>query len=676
MHQDRAGLAVDELRLEPRTGVADPLRDFLASVGAWAGRPPRPQPFVEERGRWLAVEMNEWFRFDKPGKYHLWVIAHPVRNSFEAFGNREPGAITLTSNTIEFEIAPADPVWQAATLEKAIGLVETKFNSPRQQEGCRILRFLTTRAAVDEMIKHYADEGVCEAEYRDGLFAFPDREYAAKKMEDGILDPAVPVSAAYLHTLATLSAYLKHPEFLPDDGDQYLGKSEWLISGPLAANWNLIEAEENHYAEELVGALGDKAGQARALSLKAIFDSPLLGRPTLLESNDTALLDKLRKELAEVFTDLPVSEQSMLLYSRWANIASPAMIPVLRRLYENPPQGSNEQYVAVVLAHLNELAPSEGRALILSEMKRAHPRLDVRFVHLLPDKEIPELDEPLAENLEASNGQDSTIVELIGRYATPAIFPRVVAMEGDRVGQIPCEAQAALLAYAFRSDPGSGAEMLEKALAARKSTRCYTMTLGEVARRHMTPEIEQVAIAHLHDPDLEVAASAAATLRNYGSTAAEQPLWDRLQEWHSAWVGRAGELPNGFGSGLRNGLETSLEMALIEALGSGQAWFAGPEKLARLTSLCASHGGCQRVQDIIRQSSDAPIISVFLQAEGRYSASVSQYQVDSLDSLKQKLAQFPEGTAFKWAFGGDAKDGTPILAEIRQFLTEHGMTVR
>ena len=116
-----------------------------------------------------------------------------------------------------------------------------------------------------------------------------------------------------------------------------------------------------------------------------------------------------------------------------------------------------------------------------------------------------------------------------------------------------------------------------------------------------------------------------------------------------------------------HGLETALEGALIEALGSGQAWFAGPEKLATLASFCVSRGGCQRVQQIIQASTATPVINVFSSAEGRYSATVNQYRVDSLDSLKQKLVQYPEGTTFTWAFAGDAKEGTPILADIRSF---------
>src|SRR5262249_13550457 len=126
-----------------------------------------------------------------------------------------------------------------------------------------------------------------------------------------------------------------------------------------------------------------------------------------------------------------------------------------------------------------------------------------------------------------------------------------------RLGQMPCEAQAAFLAYAFRSDPASGADLLSKALAARHATRCYTTVLGEVvARRQMTPEIEQEAVAHLDDPDVEVAASAVVTLGRYGSAEAEQPLWDRLRRWHSAWASRSSELPDGYGPGLKNGLET------------------------------------------------------------------------------------------------------------------------
>jgi len=252
--QDRPGLAVDELRLEPQMGVADPLQDYLASLGGWDGPPPRHVPFIETEGSWRLVEINDWFQFQKPGQYRLTVLAHAVPSGFAASRNRPPGAAMVTSNTIEFSIVPADPAWQEETLRKALGLVEGEFNYGRQVKGCRMLRFLATHAAVDAIIKHYADGRFCMGDYRYGLFAFPDRTYLVRQMEDGILEPSVAISANYLRTLAAISVYKDHPEFLPRGESPDLGKMTWNIScptiipagtpNPHAAHLSLIDSEE------------------------------------------------------------------------------------------------------------------------------------------------------------------------------------------------------------------------------------------------------------------------------------------------------------------------------------------------------------------------------------------------------------------------------------------------
>ena len=387
-HTDRPGLAVDRFVLSPHTGVVDPLRDFMSTVGGWDGPPLRSFPYVEAGGAWAMADLNEWFRFVKPGKYILSVFTHPVRTRFEAFGSRPAGAETLKSNPIEFEIVPADEAWQAATFQKALALLESKSISERQREGCRILRFLLTPEAVDKMVEHYADEVACESEYRYGLLAYPDRQYAVRKMENGLLDASTAVSASYLDTLARLSLCLSHPDVSPGEGEQYLG-SEWPVADLVELGVS-VEDEQERYAQELLGALDNKLDGPRAFCLKALFDSPYGGRPTLLKSNEPAVLAKLRKELAAVFTDLPLWDQQMLLYYRWENIAGPAMIPVLKRLFENPPSGPNEQFISFVLNDLYGVDPAEGHALILAEMKRPRPRLDLRFTRLLPNQEIRE----------------------------------------------------------------------------------------------------------------------------------------------------------------------------------------------------------------------------------------------------------------------------------------------
>jgi hypothetical protein len=583
----------------------------------------------------------------------------------------------VTSNTIEFSIVAADPAWQEETLRTALGFVEGEFNYERQVKGCRMLRFLATHAAVNAIIKHYADGRFCTGDYRYGLFAFPDRTHVVRQMEDGILEPSVGISADYLRTLAALSAYHQHPEFLPSETDHDLGMMSWGVGGPLGAHSDLIDSEEDRYFRELLGALGSKIGPARALSLEAMLDWPLLRRREL-QSTEAALRGTLRKQIAEEFLNLPGDDQFNLLQGRWSDIAGPAMLPALRRLYANTPlePDQQQQYVSLLLQRISELAPPEGRALTLKEMERQHPRLDLTFHHLLPDKEIPALDELLAANLEASNGEEMTIVELIGRYATTAIFPRVLAMEEDRVGTMPCEAQAAFVAYAFKADGGTGAQLLEKALAARKATHCYTLVLGWVARHRYTPEVEQSAIARLDDPDPEVAANAAGTLGGYGSPAAEQPLWDRLQKWHQAWAGRAAELPNGAGSVFTNGLQTALEMALVNGLARAQSWFAGPERLERVKALCVSEFARGQVDIILSTLSSTPLIGVNLFSDGSFAGNVYQYQADSVKALGEKLAQLPRGTMFSVELNGsDPQELRRILVELNSVTEEHGSKI-
>jgi hypothetical protein len=97
-------------------------------------------------------------------------------------------------------------------------------------------------------------------------------------------------------------------------------------------------------------------------------------------------------------------------------------------------------------------------------------------------------------------------------------LPQQIAFIPDET--LPCEAQAAFVACAFKADERTGAQMLEEALAARTGTSCYRIVLGWVARRRYTSEVEQAAATHLDDPDPEVAANAAGTLGGYGSPAA------------------------------------------------------------------------------------------------------------------------------------------------------------
>jgi hypothetical protein len=84
----------------------------------------------------------------------------------------------------------------------------------------------------------------------------------------------------------------------------------------------------------------------------------------------------------------------------------------------------------------------------------------------------------------------------------------------------------------------------ERTLASRTGSFHYRYILSGVAALipGPDPDVERLAISHLHDPDPEVIADAVRTLGTYGSRAAEAPLWARMREWHQQWAGKAEQM--------------------------------------------------------------------------------------------------------------------------------------
>src|SRR5262249_43594734 len=70
---DRGGrLDLDKYFLDHKKGVVDPLRDSLPG-GAGGGI--SSNPTLSEKPWKVTFDLNEWFRFDQPGKFRLYVTA-------------------------------------------------------------------------------------------------------------------------------------------------------------------------------------------------------------------------------------------------------------------------------------------------------------------------------------------------------------------------------------------------------------------------------------------------------------------------------------------------------------------------------------------------------------------------------------------------------------------------
>lgn len=670
---DRGGrLEIDDFHLDPEGGASDPLYDYFNFGFGFMGGGLRGNPLLEAKPYVVGAELNEWYRFERPGRYRLYVTSARVRRGRFGGGG---GPLTATSNVVEFEVVPAEPAWAKQTLAQAASVLDSRDPSADRRAACRTLRFLNTEDAARELVRRFdgrdADSG-CESEYGFGLRGTSHRALAVAEMERRLVAPEHPVTTHFVHVLSFLSFLQQNvapPAPYPEQGDDEAVK---LWRKEYDRRWGLYGETVDGYAARLAASEFAKVGTARAVSLDAL--ASLRSASTRRKNTpEVAKADAaLKSALVSTFSDLPPGTQLKLLEFEWPQVAGPEMLPALRRIYQNPPKG-NDLLLGSALRRLYELSPDEGRRLIIEEMRRPTPRAPVRVLGMLPDESLAEVDALVAERLGAGAFDEDSLLPLAERYATAAVSPQLRAAYEGKIGRMPCAPQSALLAYMLRVEPAGGAALVEKALASRKSTGCYKFLLKEVSELHMSRELERVAAASLDDPDAELAANAAAVLGLYGSAEARDALLRRFERWHGDWAGREKEL-NAQNESDPSAAQARTEEALLRALTTSPAWLADGEMLDRLRLLCVTKN-CLREAESARGQFGTAITVFFNVMDGSVShATLAQYNSISWERLKAKAAQFPKGTTFTWDSNspGTEAEGR-AFGELKEHLEKLGL---
>jgi hypothetical protein len=116
----------------------------------------------------------------------------------------------------------------------------------------------------------------------------------------------------------------------------------------------------------------------------------------------------------------------------------------------------------------------------------------------------------------------------------------------------------------------------------------------------------------------------------------------------------------------------------MQALATGKSWLSDKTKLQRFSQLTKVRRIQQQLDDYLKLW-DGPGVTISIEHGSQpfpFHARVAQYEFQSMDALKQKLAQFPSGTKFlvsRPPVESPANDQT--LADLRTFLTSHGMSL-
>lgn len=686
---DRSGrFEADSFHVDPQNGVTDPTAEYSHS-GIFGfglgGLSPGPitlaeKPYVVER------DLNEMVRFDQPGHYRLSVTNQRVGKQNPKIPGRTVESFSLTSNTIEFEILPADPNWQKQKLREAAGIISSAGRDSRA--ACRTLRFMNSAAAEAEMIRLYPND--CQGEFRLGLVGSPRRRALIEAMETQITAPDYPVTSDFMQTLASLAFMNENPEPLPPYPTNELEKRElWqTLARKRSAAFEEIFAR---YSRQLATAVSRKTRPARAVTLDTLIQFDASSRGNKLTDNASAV-DQLVSSVPDLFLDLSTERQYTLLNWYWHRIGSPAMLPVLRQLVAKRPtsiaeaslRSSFEDLRSVALKRLYELSPEEGRNLILREIKTRYPSFNASVLEMLPDAELAEVDEAVAAALDKSDAAHQyeaiePYSNLIRRYGSASSLTRVKSTIAGKIGLMACTPQSSFLAYFLRTDPDYGAAALEEALAARGKgqTGCYRMTLEDVGRKFFSPGLEEIAIQHIDDPEREVAIQAIRLLGQKGSAKAEKPLLDRLERWHAEWQTRQSEVQPQIENGIVTGEPAQFELELAHALVNAAGWTPDADKLKRIDDLCFTPQAHAAVH-LATMTLDDHTIKVTMLPSDTFPdrISIGTYRPGSIEALKQKLSGMPKGSHFVWQMlTPGTENELRLFQEIKSFLAERGITL-
>lgn len=657
---DRSGrLTIDEFVIDRIDDVSDPMLDYFGSIGGFIGGGIRGMGVLGDKPFTVKLELNEWFRFDKPGSYTLAVRSRRVTDE-----SVTPHAVVpVESNTVSFEILPRDATWEALELESARRIIDATQPPFGARAGCRMMRFLGTEAAAMEMIRRYGadtNQG-CDFDYMAGLFGAANRAAVVRTMEDGLRSADQAVTGSYLRTLSTLSVYLQHPDFRPAQTRETKGRL--VAGGELSRRSDLIDAAMSMYGDVVAAALQDKTDRARAITLAEA--------QALAQRQPSARSAAARDQLAAGFLDLPVERQINLLEYHWRTLAGPAMLPVLRRLIAAAPTDAPSA-ADLALRRLAQLAPDEARPLILRAIRNPRRGATLKTLNSLRDAELPELDDALAANFEASNSEIHAA--LVQRYATGNVAPRILASAGEKIGVMACRQQASILAYFLRVDEATGSTLLDRAMTSR-ATGCWR-SLDQIAALRMTPGVQARAIADLDNSDPDVVIAAIQTLGQHGSKAAIDPLRMAFQRWHATWVGRAAELAYSGAVERPNARQAMVEDAFRQAIGTGRGWLVRAGELRELQSLCVTDN-CRAQTGHMIHDDDTRIMLWHINEPDESHIELAQYRFTSIAALEEKLSQYSPGTAFVLQRGANEPgDVAAAIGRLMAFAASRGLSIK
>jgi hypothetical protein len=588
------------LRIAPTDGVVD-LRDLIRG---WAGSSIGSEGYLGTEPREEKLDLSDWYRFRTPGHYSLTARSTAVSRvkSAEEGGGEE--RLTLESNTLEFDILPADPSWSAAELAEIERVVDHSEDPQEQYAALHRLAILDTSASVQKLIGLYLSQGLQgdpSGNVRRGLNNSSPIDLIIKFLESSLSDPKRNSHGVGADLLAEFQVR-KELGTCPHHPDDPAREKEW--------NEKIEErnkAYEKYFAKAnalLLASIERRTGAERTAAIYEAWNNAErqnAGKPEM-----PANLARLRLEVLALGRELGPGQQVQFLYSEWPILPHEQLRPIVESLANNRREDAESSREEAYKLWCEDW-PRDCSAAMISDATKPGTRLSRTAILLLSEAEHPELDAMLEAQLrikESNTPQDwmtahrmaAVVLRAGSRKLRPevdAYLDRIASYQGD-----DCEIQGYLIGFLFRFAASDAANRIVE-VTQREKGSCGTELFRTLIQVRYTDELIPLAVKTLDSPNLQTAGTAALFLGAHGPASAEVALWRRLDALRKTWGERSAELRAAETRILESGIQgqtAQLEQELASALMTGVNWKLAPEEKERLREGCLT-GKCRDIAD-------------------------------------------------------------------------------
>ncbi len=567
---DRKEGSTDTIVISPEVGVSNWLVEmtdgirYLRDVSSSANLSNAPQR--------VELILNDTLRFDNPGRYTVKVTTRRVTKNSSLY----PRPLTLTTNSITFEVEPMSVADETAEVKRLSDLLAAARNWQTEEEVGKLLSFLTGEPSTREKVRLFLNlderRGNLNSHLWYGLFIARNRQLVLKLLEAGLRDPNTEVKAQLLHAVTRLRR-------LVTDGirmDKPVGVSSMLSPEEDPRTREIRDA----YVVELSAGLAKRKDKALTTTAITIASNP----PKDPQAANVGSLEA-RRILIQQFDALPLTSQEWLMRQDWEELRDRSMISAYKRALSTTPGPGQKHIHEAALKLLIEIAPDEARPFVVAEIRDPNSFVDVKLLGSIEAKSLEEADASLLEQIRrlASLPNNAGFVHmkqktsLLVRFGSAGIYQELMELYQAVGPKLYRDGRAGLLAYFAKHNEREAIPLIEQAIAELKPDEDPAV-LSELTALYYSDAIGILVKKLLATDDRALASMAAYLIGLHGSSDDQKVLEARLKRWQEEWGNRVAEADEQH--------QGRIERELIWALTHGKAWKLSPERLRELQMGC------------------------------------------------------------------------------------------